>query len=81
MKPGKHQVKAANKEAKIYVASSKTVHIFCFALICYLFNYVIAMFLLVSWMNTRNHVFVKICAWSTLEKRTKIYNKELCLAS
>ncbi len=59
-------IKAATKKAKIYVGKSTTLHIlFCSHTLC--MNYVFAMFLLVSCMDTRNQIlhFIRFCARST----------------
>ena len=66
-------IKAANKEAKMEVGRSTTVHLFCFSLIHYAWIDRIAMFSLACCMDTRNVLlyFPRFCARST----PKIANK------
>ena len=81
MKPGRHQ-KSKQRGQDLGWKVHDRAHLLFFAhTLC--MSYVIAMFLLVIYMNTRNHLsyFVRFCARSTLKIVNKTYNKELCRAS
>ena len=70
-----------NKDAKIYVAKSTTVHnhLFCAHTLCR--NYVANTFLLVSSSVRSKQLLHVFCARSRPKKRTKTYNKESCRVS
>ena len=81
MNPGKNQ-KQQTKRPRFRLEGPRR----CTSFVFYSYimhDYVIAMFLLVSCMNTRNHLlyFVRFCALSMPKKRTKTYNKEVCRVS
>ena len=73
MKPGKHQRSKQMSQDLCWKAHDPAHLLFCAHTLC--MNYVIAMFLLVSWKNTRNHLLyiVRFCAGST----PKIANKNI----
>ena len=54
MKPGKHQRSKQIGQELRWKAHDSAHLLFCAHPLC--INYVIAMFLLVSWMSTRNHL-------------------------
>ena len=66
MKPGKHKSSKQGGQDFCCKLQDRAHLLFCAQMLC--MNYVIAMFLLVSWMNTRNHplYFAKFCAGSFL---------------
>ena len=76
MKPGKHQFKGANKDGKIYVGRSTTVHnlLFCTNTLC--MNYVTNTFLLVS-SSVRSKQLLCFVQGQGQKNRTITYNKEL----
>ena len=77
MKAGKHH-RSTDKQATVYVRRSLTLHIIFYAhWLC--MNYIIAILLLVSCMNTHNHLlyFPRFCAGSTRKIARKTHNKEL----
>ena len=73
MKPGKHQRSKQMSQDLCWKADDPAHLLFCAHTLG--MNYVIAMFLLVSWKNTRNHLLyiVRFCAGST----PKIANKNI----
>ena len=74
-------VKEANKQAKIYVGRSLTLHIFCFIPIGLCMNSIIAMLLLVSCMNTYNHLLYFGSFLCSVNPKIANKNKELCKVS
>ena len=68
-------IREANKQAKIYVGRSLTLHIFFLCSLALCRSYIIAILLLVSCMRTHNHLlyFTRFCVGST----TKISNKNI----
>ena len=77
MKPGKHQSSERRGQDGGWKVHDR-VHLLFFTHTLYM-NYAMTMFLLVSCMNTRNHLFklyfAKFRARSTPKRRTRTYNK------
>ena len=78
MKPGK--LKGANKNDKIYVGRSMTVHNLLFCVHTLYVNYVTSVFLLVS-SSVRSKQLSCFMQGEGQKKRTTTYNKEVCRVS
>ena len=70
-------IKGANKDAKIYVERSTTLHNLLFSPHTLCMNYVINTFLLVSYSSVQSKKTIVFCAGPRPKNRTITYNKEL----
>ena len=81
MKPSKHQSSKQRGQDRGWKVHDRANLLFFTHTLC--MNYVIAMFLMVSSMNTRNLLLYLpgFVPGQPPQKRTEIYNKDLCRVS